>query len=48
MDREINNIQVRQSESESESENARYQNHVCELSWDIKLFLMKIRLVVIN
>ena len=36
MDREINKIQVRQSESvsesvsESESESVRYQNYVCE------------------
>ena len=44
MDREINKNQVRQSESES----VRYRNYVCEQISDMKIFLMKIRLVVIN
>ena len=44
MDGGINKIQVRQSESES----VRYRNYVCEQICDMKVFLMKIRLVVIN
>ena len=41
---EINKIQVRQSESES----VRYQNDVCEQICEIKIFLMKVRLEMIN
>ena len=44
MDREINKNQVKQSESE----NVRYRNYVCEQICDMKIFLMKIRLVVMN
>ena len=44
MDREINKNQVKQSESDS----VRYRNYVCEQICDMKIFLMKIRLVVMN